>query len=51
MAIGMLDSAVFADMFGTPEMQRVFGGDGFLACCIEAARARRVAWPSEPVHG
>src|SRR5262249_43046226 len=45
MAIGMLDSLVFADMFGTPEMQRVFGDAGFFARCIEveAALARAQA--------
>jgi 3-carboxy-cis,cis-muconate cycloisomerase len=45
MAIGMLDSAVFADMFGTPEMRRVFGDEAFLARCIEveAALARAQA--------
>ena len=45
MAIGMLDSAVFADMFGTPEMRGVFGDDGFFARCIEveAALARAQA--------
>jgi 3-carboxy-cis,cis-muconate cycloisomerase len=45
MAVGMLDSAVFADMFGTPEMRRVFGDDGFFARCIEveAALARAQA--------
>jgi 3-carboxy-cis,cis-muconate cycloisomerase len=39
MAIGMLDSAVFADMFGTPEMRRVFGDDAFFARCIEVEAA------------
>src|SRR5215472_11195950 len=45
MAVGMLDSAVFADMFGTPEMRGVFGDDGFFARCIEveAALARAQA--------
>jgi 3-carboxy-cis,cis-muconate cycloisomerase len=45
MAIGILDSAVFADMFGTPDMRRVFGDEAFLARCIEveAALARAQA--------
>jgi 3-carboxy-cis,cis-muconate cycloisomerase len=45
MAIGMLDSAVFADMFGAPEMRRVFSDEAFFARCIEieAALARAQA--------
>jgi 3-carboxy-cis,cis-muconate cycloisomerase len=45
MAIGMLDSAVFADMFGSPDMRRVFCDEAFLARCIEveAALARAQA--------
>jgi 3-carboxy-cis,cis-muconate cycloisomerase len=39
MAIGMLDSAVFADMFGTPEMRGVFGDSAFLARCVEVEAA------------
>ncbi|MGH7115717.1 MAG: class-II fumarase/aspartase family protein [Stellaceae bacterium] len=42
MAIGMLGSAIFADMFGTPAMRAVFGETAFLARCaeVEAALAR-----------
>src|SRR5271169_3015806 len=42
MAIGVLDSAIFADMFGTPAMRGIFGDDPFLARCVdvEAALAR-----------
>ena len=42
MAIGVLDSAIFADMFGTPAMRAIFGGEEFLARCVdvEAALAR-----------
>ena len=42
MAIGILDSAIFADMFGTPAMRGVFGDEAFLARCaeVEAALAR-----------
>ena len=42
MAIGILDSAIFADMFGTPAMRGIFGDDAFLARCaeVEAALAR-----------
>src|SRR5271157_5848066 len=45
MAIGILDSAIFADMFGTPAMSAVFGDHGFLARCseVEAALARAQA--------
>jgi 3-carboxy-cis,cis-muconate cycloisomerase len=39
MAIGILDSAVFADMFGTKAMRRVFGDQAFLARCIEVEAA------------
>jgi 3-carboxy-cis,cis-muconate cycloisomerase len=42
MAIGVLDSAILADMFGTPAMRGVFGDGPFLARCaeVEAALAR-----------
>src|SRR5436305_1687002 len=45
MAIGALDAAIFADMFGTAPMRQVFGDDAFLARCIEveAALARAQA--------
>src|SRR5260370_322328 len=45
MAMGALDSAIFADMFGTAPMREVFGDDAFLARCIEveAALARAQA--------
>jgi 3-carboxy-cis,cis-muconate cycloisomerase len=45
MAIGILDSAIFADMFGTPAMSAVFGDHAFLARCseVEAALARAQA--------
>jgi 3-carboxy-cis,cis-muconate cycloisomerase len=45
MAIGILDSAIFADMFGTPAMRAVFGELAFLARCteVEAALARAQA--------
>ena len=45
MAIGILDSAIFADMFGTPAMRAVFGDMAFLARCaeVEAALARAQA--------
>ena len=39
MAIGVLDSAIFADMFGTPAMRGVFGDEAFLARCIEVEAA------------
>ena len=44
MAISALDSAIFADMFGTAAMRDVFGDDAFLARCVEveAALARGV---------
>jgi 3-carboxy-cis,cis-muconate cycloisomerase len=42
MAFGILDSAIFADMFGTPAMRAIFGDEAFLARCVdvEAALAR-----------
>jgi 3-carboxy-cis,cis-muconate cycloisomerase len=42
MAIGVLDSVIFADMFGTPAMREIFGDEAFLARCVdvEAALAR-----------
>ncbi|HEY1259525.1 MAG TPA: 3-carboxy-cis,cis-muconate cycloisomerase, partial [Stellaceae bacterium] len=42
MAIGVLDSALFADMFGTAAMRAVFGDTAFLVRCaeVEAALAR-----------
>ncbi|HJU15426.1 MAG TPA: adenylosuccinate lyase family protein [Stellaceae bacterium] len=45
MAIGALDSALFADMFGTAAMREVFGDSAFLARCVEveAALARAEA--------
>ena len=45
MAIGMLDSALFGDMFGTAAMRAVFGDEAFLARCaeVEAALARAQA--------
>ncbi len=39
MAIGALDSAIFADMFGTPAMRGVFGDSAFLARCVEVEAA------------
>jgi 3-carboxy-cis,cis-muconate cycloisomerase len=39
MAIGVLDSAIFADMFGTPAMRGVFGDRAFLARCVEVEAA------------
>src|SRR5689334_7960340 len=39
MAIGALDSAIFADMFGTAPMREVFGDDAFLARCVEVEAA------------
>src|SRR5438552_5491291 len=39
MALGVLDSAIFADMFGTPAMRRIFGDAPFLARCIEVEAA------------
>lgn len=45
MTIGMLGSAIFADMFGTAAMRAVFGETAFLAHCaeVEAALARAQA--------
>ena len=45
MAIGILDSAIFGDMFGTAAMRAVFGDQAFLARCteVEAALARAQA--------
>ncbi|MGH7046018.1 MAG: class-II fumarase/aspartase family protein [Stellaceae bacterium] len=45
MAIGMLGSAIFADMFGTAAMRAVFGETAFLSRCaeVEAALARAQA--------
>src|SRR5579885_434891 len=45
MAIGILDSAIFADMFGTAAMRAVFGDRGLLARMteVEAALARAQA--------
>ena len=45
MAIGILDSAIFADMFGTAAMRAVFGDHAFLERCteVEAALARAQA--------
>jgi 3-carboxy-cis,cis-muconate cycloisomerase len=42
MALGVLDSAIFADMFGTAAMRGIFGDEALLARCIdvEAALAR-----------
>jgi 3-carboxy-cis,cis-muconate cycloisomerase len=39
MAIGALDSAIFADMFGTAAMRDAFGDDAFLARCVEVEGA------------
>src|SRR5579884_175244 len=45
MTIGALQSALFADMFGTKPMREVFGDDAFIARCVdvEAALARAQA--------
>ena len=45
MAVSALDSAIFADMFGTAAMREVFGDGAFLARCVEveAALARAEA--------
>ncbi len=45
MAIGILNSAIFADMFGTAAMREAFGDRAFLARCVEveAALARAQA--------
>jgi 3-carboxy-cis,cis-muconate cycloisomerase len=39
------DSALFRDMFGTPEMRAVFSDEGYLQACLdtEAALARAQA--------
>ena len=39
MGISALDSAIFADMFGTAPMRETFGDDPFLARCIEVEAA------------
>ena len=39
MAIGILDSAIFGDMFGTPAMRGVFSDEAFLARCVEVEAA------------
>ena len=39
MPMGVLNSAIFADMFGTPAMRDVFGDEAFLARCIEVEAA------------
>ena len=39
MALGVLDSAIFADMFGTPAMRGIFGDAPFLARCVEVEAA------------
>jgi len=39
MAISGLDSAIFADMFGTARMREIFGDDAFLARCVEVEAA------------
>jgi 3-carboxy-cis,cis-muconate cycloisomerase len=38
-AIGALDSVIFADMFGTAPMREVFGDAAFLARCVEVEAA------------
>ncbi|HUC70785.1 MAG TPA: adenylosuccinate lyase family protein [Stellaceae bacterium] len=45
MTIGILDSAIFADMFGTAAMRAIFGDHAFLERCteVEAALARAQA--------
>jgi 3-carboxy-cis,cis-muconate cycloisomerase len=45
MTIGVLQSSLFADMFGTAAMREVFGDDAFIARCVavEAALARAQA--------
>jgi 3-carboxy-cis,cis-muconate cycloisomerase len=42
MPMGVLDSTIFADMFGTRAMRRIFGDEALLARCteVEAALAR-----------
>jgi 3-carboxy-cis,cis-muconate cycloisomerase len=39
MAIGVLSSAIFADMFGTAAMRAVFSEEAFLARCVEVEAA------------
>jgi 3-carboxy-cis,cis-muconate cycloisomerase len=39
MPIGALNSAIFADMFGTAAMRGVFGDEAFLSRCIEVEAA------------
>ena len=39
MAIGVLGSAIFADMFGTPAMREVFGDSALIARCVEVEAA------------
>src|SRR5271166_2753206 len=39
MAMGILDSVIFADMFGTPAMRGVFGDVAMIARCIEVEAA------------
>ena len=39
MAISVLDSAIFADMFGTSAMGGIFGDQAFLARCVEVEAA------------
>src|SRR5207253_8292803 len=39
MSISVLDSAIFADMFGTGAMRDVFGDAPFLARCVEVEAA------------
>jgi 3-carboxy-cis,cis-muconate cycloisomerase len=45
MAIGILDQAIFADMFGTAAMRAIFGDQAFISRCaeVEAALARAQA--------
>jgi len=53
MAISVLDSAIFADMFGTSAMGGIFGDQAFLARCVEVeaalarAQGRRGIIPAE----
>src|SRR5215467_9335692 len=39
MAVGVLDSIIFADMFGTPAMRAIFGDEAFLARCVDVEGA------------
>jgi 3-carboxy-cis,cis-muconate cycloisomerase len=39
MAIGVLDSSIFADVFGTAAVRGVFGDEAFLARCVEVEAA------------